>query len=48
MHEEPAAELDARLGAPRAGFWLGWLSIAAVIAGLALGCARATRRRSWR
>lgn len=37
MHGERAAELEARLGALRAGFWLGWLSIAAVIAGLALG-----------
>jgi two-component sensor histidine kinase len=31
------AELEARLGALRAGFWLGWLSIAAVVAALALG-----------
>jgi two-component sensor histidine kinase len=31
------AELDARIGALRAGFWLGWLSVVAVGAGLALG-----------
>jgi two-component sensor histidine kinase len=37
MREEHAAELDARVGALRAGFWLGWLSIAAVIAALAFG-----------
>jgi two-component sensor histidine kinase len=37
MHAEPAAELEARLGALRAGFWLGWFSIAAVIAAVALG-----------
>jgi two-component sensor histidine kinase len=37
MREEQASELDARVGALRAGFWLGWLSIAAVIAALALG-----------
>jgi two-component sensor histidine kinase len=34
---EHAGELEARLGALRAGFWLGWLSIAAVVAALALG-----------
>jgi two-component sensor histidine kinase len=37
MNDERAAELEARLGALRAGFWLGWLSIAAVVAALALG-----------
>ena len=37
MSNELAAELDARLGALHAGFWLGWLSIAAVLAALALG-----------
>lgn len=37
MDGERAAELEARLGALRAGLWLGWLSIVAVIAGLALG-----------
>lgn len=37
MNGAPAAELEARLGALRAGFWLGWLSIAAVLAALALG-----------
>ena len=37
MREQQAAELDARVGALRAGFWLGWLSIAAVIAALVLG-----------
>jgi two-component sensor histidine kinase len=37
MNTERAAELDARLGALRAGFWLGWLSIAAVFGALALG-----------
>ena len=37
MHDERAGELEARLGALHAGFWLGWLSIAAVIAALALG-----------
>jgi two-component sensor histidine kinase len=37
MGGERAAELEAQLGALRAGFWLGWLSIVAVIAGLALG-----------
>jgi hypothetical protein len=37
MHDARAAELEARLGALRAGFWLGWLSIAAVVAALALG-----------
>jgi two-component sensor histidine kinase len=37
MRDEDAAELDARVGALRTGFWLGWLSIAAVIAALALG-----------
>lgn len=31
------AQLEARLAALRAGLWLGWLSIAAVVAGLALG-----------
>jgi two-component sensor histidine kinase len=31
------AEHDVRLAALRAGWWLGWLSIAAVLAGLALG-----------
>jgi two-component sensor histidine kinase len=36
VHYERAAELEARLAALRAGFWLGWLSIAAVVAGLAL------------
>ena len=37
MNDERGAELDARLGALRAGFWLGWMSIAAVIAALTLG-----------
>jgi hypothetical protein len=37
MRDEQAAELDARVGALRAGFWLGWLSIAAVSAAIALG-----------
>jgi two-component sensor histidine kinase len=37
MAGERGAELDARLGALRAGSWLGWLSIVAVIAGLAFG-----------
>jgi two-component sensor histidine kinase len=37
MDRESAVSLDARLGAVHAGFWLGWLSIAAVIAALALG-----------
>ncbi len=37
MNEVRAAEFEARLGALRAGFWLGWLSIAAVAAALALG-----------
>ncbi len=37
MHDQRAADLETRLGALRAGFSLGWLSIAAVIAGLALG-----------
>jgi len=37
MHDERATEFEARLGALRAGFWLGWLSVAAVIAALALG-----------
>jgi two-component sensor histidine kinase len=37
MNGGRAAELGARLGALRAGFWLGWLSIAAVVAALALG-----------
>jgi two-component sensor histidine kinase len=37
VREERDTELDARLGALRAGFWLGWLSIAAVTAALALG-----------
>lgn len=37
MHDERAAELETRLAALRAGFWLGWLSITAVLAGLALG-----------
>jgi len=37
MREEQVAELDARVGALRAGSWLGWLSIAAVIAAIALG-----------
>jgi two-component sensor histidine kinase len=31
------AEREVRLAALRAGWWLGWLSIAAVLAGLALG-----------
>jgi two-component sensor histidine kinase len=31
------AEHDVRLAALRAGWWLGWLSIAAVLAGLTLG-----------
>jgi hypothetical protein len=31
------AEHEVRLAALRAGWWLGWLSIAAVLAGLALG-----------
>jgi two-component sensor histidine kinase len=34
--EVPDAERDLRLAALRAGWWLGWLSIAAVLAGLAL------------
>ena len=33
----PDAELEVRLAGLRAGFWLGWMSIAAVAAGLALG-----------
>jgi two-component sensor histidine kinase len=37
MHDERPAELETRLAALRAGFWLGWLSITAVLAGLALG-----------
>ena len=37
MDDESAADLEARLGAVHAGFWLGWLSIAAVVAALALG-----------
>jgi len=37
MHSEGAAELEARLGALRAGFWLGWFSIAAVFAAVGLG-----------
>jgi two-component sensor histidine kinase len=37
MHGERATELEARLGALRTGSWLGWLSIVAVIAALALG-----------
>jgi two-component sensor histidine kinase len=37
MRDEQAAELDTRVGAVGAGFWLGWLSIVAVIAALALG-----------
>jgi two-component sensor histidine kinase len=37
MQSEHAAEFEARLGALRTGFWLGWLSIAAVVAALALG-----------
>lgn len=37
MRSERAAELDTRLAALRAGFWLGWLSIAAVIGALVLG-----------
>jgi two-component sensor histidine kinase len=37
MREEQAAELDARLAALRTGFWLGWLSIAAVAAALLCG-----------
>lgn len=37
MREEQAAELDARLAALRTGSWLGWLSIAAVVAALLLG-----------
>ena len=32
----PEAEREVRLAALRAGWWLGWLSIAAVLAGLAL------------
>lgn len=32
-----SAELDVRLSALRAGFWLGWLSVAAVLVALALG-----------
>lgn len=32
----PAAELDVRPAALRAGAWLGWLSVAAVVSGLAL------------
>lgn len=31
------AELEARIAALRAGFWLGWLSVVAVGAGLAIG-----------
>jgi two-component sensor histidine kinase len=37
MHDKHTPELETRLGALRAGFRLGWLSIAAVVAGLALG-----------
>jgi two-component sensor histidine kinase len=37
------AELEFRFRAMRAGFWLGWLSIAAVLTGLALGLAREHR-----
>jgi two-component sensor histidine kinase len=41
QREHPSAPSDAehevRLAALRAGWWLGWLSIAAVLAGLALG-----------
>jgi len=38
MHVDAGeAEFVTRLRALRAGFWLGWLSIAAVVAGLALG-----------
>jgi two-component sensor histidine kinase len=37
MHGARHTELEARLGALRAGFWLGWLSIAAVFGALALG-----------
>jgi two-component sensor histidine kinase len=34
---EPSAELEIRPAALRAGVWLGWLSIAAVLSGVALG-----------
>jgi two-component sensor histidine kinase len=34
--ELPEAQREVRLAALRAGWWLGWLSIAAVLAGLAL------------
>lgn len=37
LHAE--AELEFRCAAMRAGFWLGWLSIGAVLAGLVLGLA---------
>ncbi len=37
MGDQRSSDLEARLGALRAGFWLGWLSIAAVVAGLTLG-----------
>lgn len=37
------AELEFRWAAMRTGFWLGWLSIAAVLAALALGLAREHR-----
>lgn len=37
MRPSPDAELEVRLAGLRAGFWLGWMSIAAVAAGLALG-----------
>jgi hypothetical protein len=36
LPELPEAEREVRLAALRAGWWLGWLSIAAVLAGLAL------------
>jgi two-component sensor histidine kinase len=36
LPELPEAQRELRLAALRAGWWLGWLSIAAVLAGLAL------------
>jgi two-component sensor histidine kinase len=36
LQEPPEGEREVRLAALRAGWWLGWLSIAAVLAGLAL------------
>lgn len=35
-NQTSAAELDVRLAAMRAGVWLGWLSVAAVLSGLLL------------